>query len=86
MSQDTTQQYPMDAVSRQDFDEWRDHPATKLVMKHIRESVEELKGIVCRELSAEWGKPPKLESLLAMGARISERESILNLMQERSDG
>jgi hypothetical protein len=74
----------MDAVPREAYDEWREHPCTKLLLGQLKEDIETVKNeIVARSTSKLVPEPMALASL---GHAYSARVALLQVATERSDG
>lgn len=74
----------MDGVDRGAYDEWSDHPATKLLLGQLKEDIAACKEIIVT--SCQGSTIPDALKLAALGAQLSARQALLAVATERSDG
>lgn len=72
----------LDAIPRVEYDEWRNHPATKLVIQALREDIAEAEALLHDE--AERFRPSFVR-LRALGTQLFAKRTMLSYYTERSD-
>jgi hypothetical protein len=71
----------MDEVDPQAYAEWRDHPATKLLLRRLSADVAELRTTILEKVKAF-----DLRYLGIVGTNLGSIEQIIFVITERSDG
>jgi hypothetical protein len=74
----------MDAVEGGAYAEWREHPATKLLLGQLKEDCTTIKQeIVAR---AQSRLLPDVLEMASLGLQLSASEGLLDVAMERSNG
>lgn len=74
----------MDSVERGVYDEWREHPCTKLLLGQLKDDIRSLEEMIVA--ACEGHVIPEPLKLSALGAQSAARKALLAVATERSDG
>lgn len=74
----------MDSVPRETYDEWREHPCTKILLGQIKEDIETVKNEIVSRATSKLIPDPL--SMASLGHAYLTRVAILHAATDRSDG